>query len=443
MLRAAPQSLLPEPPGDVALIATSFATGNAPTPNDESVTLLLKEDVNLTGWRIERRNLPGPGVAAGPDGAPLFIANFDTDISESALEPRPLWRPAFRNLAEVRIVTPAGIGAPSWAASGGILSQRTLFMVQDRPPAAPAQRGTHAIGGDSLWTDIRFSARIRAGAQSGAAGLLFRYIDEDNYYRCALDWANRQIVLVKRKAGQNTVLRTLSRNLVPDRNYHLSIDATGNRITVSLDGAPILDVADAAHGSGQVGFYTYGKPIASFSNVAAASLVRPLGPWELRDSGQLSAPSQWRIGNRLLRQETDLASTRPDDLASGGSVALVGNADWGDTLITATIGSDTPSVAGLVWRQAANGDGYRLVFDGVQDTRQVTRLLGGSATVLWSAAGGLPVGGSIAVRVEAVGDRLRVWVNEVLQVDLMDDGPKLGKAGACSIRGSRCVVVFL
>jgi len=205
-------------------------------------------------------------------------------------------------------------------------------------------------------------------------------------------------------------------------------DHTGSQRSDSLDGAPILDASDAAHGSGKVGFYTYGKPIASFSNVAVARLVRPLEPWELRDSGQLPAPSQWRISNRLLRQETNMVSDQPGGTASNGSMALVGSPDWGDMKITATIGSDGPSVAGLVWRQAANGDGDRLVFDGVQDTRQVTRLLGGNATVLWCAAGGLLAGGSLVVQVEAAGDRLRVWVNEVLQVDLMDDGPQLGKA---------------
>lgn len=151
---------------------------------------------------------------------------------------------------------------------------------------------------------------------------------------------------------------------------------------------------------------------------------------------QLPAPSQWRISNRLLRQDADLASGQPGNSSLNSSVALVGNSDWGDTQITATIGSDTPTAAGLVWRQAADGDGYQLVFDGIQDTRQVTRLIGGNATVLWSDAGGLPEGGSMVVRVEAVGERLRVWVNDALQVDLMDDGPKLGKTGACSIRGT-------
>lgn len=62
--QAAQQSLLPDPPTGARLVAVTFATGMAPSPLDEFVTVLLDQAMDLTGWRIEHR---APDVAANPD----------------------------------------------------------------------------------------------------------------------------------------------------------------------------------------------------------------------------------------------------------------------------------------------------------------------------------------------------------------------------------------
>src|SRR5262249_24511182 len=63
--RAAPQPLLPVPPGGPRLIAATFASGTPPTPNEESATVLLGDAADLSGWRVERRVVQGPAPGGG------------------------------------------------------------------------------------------------------------------------------------------------------------------------------------------------------------------------------------------------------------------------------------------------------------------------------------------------------------------------------------------
>src|SRR5260370_32124714 len=62
----------PELPGAVKLTDVSFGTSQ---PNEEAVTLLLREGGDLTGERIEYYRSPGP-VAVSAEGSVLFSDTF-------------------------------------------------------------------------------------------------------------------------------------------------------------------------------------------------------------------------------------------------------------------------------------------------------------------------------------------------------------------------------
>ena len=49
-----------------------------------------------------------------------------------------------------------------------------------------------AVAGDSGWTDVVFSARLRS-LDDDAIGVLFRYGDENNYYRFSMDATHRRL----------------------------------------------------------------------------------------------------------------------------------------------------------------------------------------------------------------------------------------------------------
>jgi hypothetical protein len=56
--QATKQPLLSEPPDGTRIISVSFAFETTAVPTNESVTVLMDEATNLTGWRIEMRLLP-------------------------------------------------------------------------------------------------------------------------------------------------------------------------------------------------------------------------------------------------------------------------------------------------------------------------------------------------------------------------------------------------
>src|SRR5690606_6786920 len=75
------------------------------------------------------------------------------------------------------------VSAPSvWQLRNGALVQSSNIQ----GGGATAYPGTFAVAGDATWTDYRLSVRLRSD-DDDAIGVMFRYQDEDNYYRLSID----------------------------------------------------------------------------------------------------------------------------------------------------------------------------------------------------------------------------------------------------------------
>src|SRR5262249_32617325 len=96
-----------------------------------------------------------------------------------------LWQPTFANLDDITVIDDAGaINGPSqWKVYGGSLVQTSSISV---PDSTAWQPGSYAIGGSSSWRDVKISMRLSTSS-GGVMGVMFRYIDDDNYYRVTLD----------------------------------------------------------------------------------------------------------------------------------------------------------------------------------------------------------------------------------------------------------------
>lgn len=71
--QAQQQSVIPEPNNGPRLIAASFASAATPSPLDESVTILLDDATDLSGWCIEWREPPDPGTNPDPQWQPWYL----------------------------------------------------------------------------------------------------------------------------------------------------------------------------------------------------------------------------------------------------------------------------------------------------------------------------------------------------------------------------------
>lgn len=434
----APAAPAPEPATGAKLIDAGFATGASPNPLNETATVLLLEPCDLSDHAIERRTLPSPTAPDLPDGELLYSGDFITTITTPTYAQAPAWRPPFNALSEVTLVVPTGTGTANWQINARVLSQTGSFAVPDLGLALPLvprpERGTLAIGtGAGLGGDIRFAATVDATGV-GAAGLVFRYIDPQNYYRFSVDRIRGRRYLSRFVAGNFTVLHTSTLPPGAPSAQLIVVEALGNRLSVSIDGSSVLTVTDGSHLSGQVGFYSHLNPQVRFSNVTVDRLTTLMGDWRIDDVSASGERSRWSIENGLL-QKAASASPAP----AGTAFAVIDGAQLSDVRITTAIApvTGTPGLIGVTWRYESVGQHVRFVITPSTLNAQLIRRVGNIDNVLWT--GLLPASGASTIRqltVTAVGRRLRVNVDGVEIADVSDAGLGSGSVGAFGDHGA-------
>ncbi|MBX2819420.1 MAG: metallophosphoesterase [Rhodothermaceae bacterium] len=166
---------------------------------------------------------------------------------------------------------------PQSGPSNWIIEQGALKQTSNIWAFAPVELetryhlGTHVSSGNLAWTDYSFNAHVRSTDNDGV-GLLFRYNDENNYYRILLmndpAWSGMDINgtsvntplqrIQKFVDGEPTIL---AENLVdqayPSGFFSLTADIRGDTIRAYLNEELILTAIDNTYSSGKVGMLSY------------------------------------------------------------------------------------------------------------------------------------------------------------------------------------------
>jgi hypothetical protein len=233
LLRADRRMPIPSPPGDLKLTDVAFGTSQ---PNEESVTLLLRETMKLNGQRIEYR-------------APLLNEPFDSSAGGR-------WRPWDEGNQEV----------PSqWAVLDGELQQTSNIYGGD--PNSAERPGTLALAGEFTWANYGLSVYLRSDNAEGDIGAVFRYQNEQNYYRFSMGQVPAHRRLIRKSGGTVSTLWEDTEGYVPGREYALTIECVGGRLTGSLDEELIFDIEDSTLPEGCIGLYCWRNPAARFAEV--------------------------------------------------------------------------------------------------------------------------------------------------------------------------------
>jgi hypothetical protein len=237
-----------------AVKLTDVAFG-ATQPNEESVTLLLREAVDLTGCSIERLALPGVSDPIGSDDSALLRDRFaDGDTTG--------WT----------IVDEGTVEGPSiWSVNGGAFQQTSNINSEPFERAELSKQGTQAVAGDPAWTDVIISARLLSVNDDGAIGIVFRRKDETNYYRFSMDSRQSYRRLVKNVGGNFTLLWEDDFAYERGRAYEVDVVAIGGSLRGYVNGERIFEVADTDLASGRVGLYCFRNTDAQFSEVRVTS----------------------------------------------------------------------------------------------------------------------------------------------------------------------------
>ncbi len=164
-----------------------------------------------------------------------------------------------------------------------------------------------------------------------------------------------------------------------------------------------------------------------------------LWSWTARDEGAAGGPSKWRIGeagtpaDRYVEQLSSLSGGPAQCNAAfpGGALLLLNDVTrlapgdptqpsrWGDYRLSGYVRSTDSDVIGFGVRM--NGRrGYLVKLDQRRNLRQLVLVRAGSASVLAQRAGGFALDTGVHVSIEAVGNRLRVYVDGEEIFDIID-----------------------
>jgi hypothetical protein len=135
-----------------------------------------------------------------------------------------------------------------------------------------------AVLADVTAVDVDLSARFKpvSGRVDQAAGLVWRFQDEDNYYIVRANALENNVVLYKVEKGKRTDLplkgegRTYGKKAqVPSGQWStLRVVAAGPRFEVFFNGARLYEVEDTTFtGPGKVGLWTKADSVTQFDDV--------------------------------------------------------------------------------------------------------------------------------------------------------------------------------
>ena len=421
----------PELPGSVKLTDVSFGTLQ---PNEESVTLLLREVTDLTRHRLEYRRLPGP--LAEPAGDPiLFLDDFDGD--DGGL----LFREAFGpNALDHYTIVDEGqyLGPSAWAVTGGQIVQTSNLYGGRISRAAADKPGTLALTGAADWTNVRVSARLRS--DDDAIGVLFRYQDADHYYRFSMDRERGYRRLIRRDGPTVSVLWEDDVTYNLGQSYELVIEAYGDQLLGYLDETLLFSVRDAAIRAGRVGLYCWANTGARFEALAVEALQAPPVLWqpvfadlsevEIADeAGTIEGPSTWSVRRGMLRQWSNIHDLDPSP-HQPGTYALGGSPNWWDVQISVRLRSDNDDAIGVLFRYQDGDNYYRFSMDCRLGYRRLIKKAGGVVTVLWQdAVASYVAGHSYELTLRAVGSELRGFLDGTPIFAVYDGDLKHGRIG--------------
>jgi hypothetical protein len=289
-----------------------------------------------------------------------------------------------------------------------------------------------AVAGDPTWTDVVFRARVQSN-DSRASGVVFRYVDTNNYYRFSMDRTLQYRRLIRCVGG---VFKTLWQDDFANnvgQTYELTLVMVGDLIWGYLDDVPMFSVTDASQPAGRIGLYTWRNPNTKFSCVSVLSAEAAFSDWAFRDNfpylvrdrwrfvdtGDMDGPSDWSVNAGFLVQTSQISGGDPG--MGTYAVSDKESRDWTDSRLTASVGSTVAGGAvGLCARFRDPDNHYRFEMRPGNAGSRLVKVVAGAETELWSGPRGYTVSSEAVVSLDCLGQRISVAWNGVLLCELVD-----------------------
>ncbi|HSV84197.1 MAG TPA: metallophosphoesterase [Ramlibacter sp.] len=214
----------------------------------------------------------------------LFIVML-LGLQASALAQAVLFSDNFSdgNMTGWSVVDQGTISAPSaWSVVAGEVQQSSNIYGPD-VNAVANRKGTFAYynnGAAFSWNHYSFSTKLRSTDDDGI-GVMFRYVNANNYYKIDLDAQRSFRKLFKVVNGVETTLATAAGGYTTGTSFILKVTVSGNKIWVTMDGNDVFGgpVTDGSLSAGTVALYCWGSQNCYFDDVSVvdATLVADAG----------------------------------------------------------------------------------------------------------------------------------------------------------------------
>ncbi len=132
-----------------------------------------------------------------------------------------------------------------------------------------------AVADAPLLKDLRLEVRCKpvSGKTDEACGLVFRYLDENNYYVTRANALEDNVNLYHVVKGRRRQIKGWSGKVAPNTWHALAVEARGDHFQVFWDRTPVIDAKDDTFkDAGKVGLWTKADSVTYFDALS----VKPL-----------------------------------------------------------------------------------------------------------------------------------------------------------------------
>ena len=156
-----------------------------------------------------------------------------------------------------------------------------------------------------------------------------------------------------------------------------------------------------------------------------------LDGWAVEDEGTNAAPSKWQIEGYQLVQRSNIygGSASSTNIAKPGSNIVTGNPSWGNYNISLLIRTFDDDDLGVVFRYQDKNNYYRFSMNKQTGYQRLVKKVNGTYTLLAQRNVGYATNTRYKLDVSAVGNRLRVYVDDVAALDVGDTSLATGRIG--------------
>lgn len=386
----------------------------------------------------------------------LYSSNAELEVESAtvcsiSLAGMELFRDHFdtQDISAWEIIDSGNLQAPSnWVCESGAFKQKSNIRSNIDTRANPKKFGTHAIAGDNSWTDFVLSVQVRSD-DNDVLGLVFHYVDEDNFYRLEFDRQKPARRLVKCFEGNFSVLwedTERTARYKTGQTYDVVVVTEGGSLKAYLDDIPLFLTNDSDLAAGKIGLFSWANQGSVFSKIRVYPLSgltqdklleehfvsSNIKDWELFTEAGVKGKANWQIQDRRMVQLGNVhVEEARSEISKQATFAVKGNEDWTDYRVTVGLYTKLDNDAiGVMFRYVDPKNYYRFSMDSDRGYRRLIKVVDGNTFRLWEdKTKSYQISHKYLVTIDCLADHLTIYLNGSQLTTVRDSSHKSGKAG--------------